>query len=105
MSFRRRLALWIYPEFSTVVSPEIGMEPTHLITLSTLYAAHIGRGLHTVAARVGVHSRAFTNLRDGVGCHVNTFKRAMDWFDQNWPADLEWPKSIPRPAKQKKEAA
>jgi hypothetical protein len=81
------------------------MEPKHLSELAGLYADHIGRGLFTVAARVGVHSRTFTQLRDGKGCHVGTYHQALTWFAANWPTDLEWPRHIPRPPKAKKEAA
>lgn len=81
-----------------------GMEPKHLATIAETYAKHIGRGLYTVANRAGVHSRTFTQLRDGRGCHVDTYRRAMDWFAGNWPADLEWPRDIPRPPKAKKGA-
>jgi len=81
------------------------MDTKHLTDLADLYAAHIGRGLFTVAARVGVHNKAFTNLKAGVGCHIDTYRKAMDWFAGNWPADLEWPRHIPRPPKPKKEAA
>lgn len=81
------------------------MEPKHLSTLAGIYARHIDRSLFTVAARVGVHNKAFVHQRDGLGCHVDTYRRAMDWFSTNWPADLEWPPQVPRPAKSKKEAA
>lgn len=81
------------------------MQSTDLITLAEAYAAHVGRGPYTVAARVGVHSRFFTRLKDGHGCHIDTFQKVFDWFNDNWPGDLEWPRQIPRPAKSKREAA
>ena len=32
--------------------------------------------------------------------------RAIQWFSDNWPSDLEWPAEIPRPEPQEpKEAA
>jgi hypothetical protein len=81
------------------------METKHLSDLAQIYATHIGRGLYTVAARVGVHNKVFTKLRDGHGCHIDTYRHVMAWFDTNWPGDLEWPRHIPRPRKSKKEAA
>lgn len=80
------------------------MEQKHLSELADLYAAHIGRGLHTIAARVGVHNRFFLRLKDGRGCHIDTFDQVTRWFVANWPADLEWPRDIPRPAKRKEAA-
>ncbi|MEP4986287.1 MAG: hypothetical protein ABJV68_01095 [Paracoccaceae bacterium] len=46
----------------------------------------------------------FERLRGGKGCTIQTAQRAMVWFSENWPADLEWPADIPRPRK-KKDAA
>ena len=116
-NLRRRLALWLCPDLRPSVSPAVvefvnlavaevaAMETKHLSDLAELYATHIGRSLYTVASRVGVHNKAFTKLRDGLGCHVETYRHAMAWFAVNWPADLEWPHHIPRPSKSKKEAA
>jgi len=81
------------------------MQNSDLFTLAEAYTAHIGRGLYTLADRVGVHSRFFNRLQAGHGCHVDTFRHVMTWFDANWPGDLEWPRQVPRPRKSKKEAA
>lgn len=70
----------------------------HLTQLATLYGHHIGRSLMTVAKRVGVHNKTFVLLRQGRGCHFDTFVQAMGWFDANWPGDLEWPADVPRPS-------
>jgi hypothetical protein len=81
------------------------MDPKYLSDLADAYAAYLGRGLFTIAGRVGVHGKFFVRLKDGHGCHIGTFLKVQRWFDANWPADLEWPRHIPRPAKQKREAA
>lgn len=81
------------------------MDTKHLSDLAELYATHVGRGLHTLASRIGVHNKVFFRLREGHGCHIDTYRLISDWFATNWPADLEWPRHIPRPAKSKKEAA
>lgn len=81
------------------------MDTTHLLTLAQMYAAHIGRGLFTVANRVGVHSRFFTRMVQDGECRVSSYKQVLGWFDENWPADLEWPSSVERPSNKKKEAA
>lgn len=73
-----------------------GVQYEHLTQLANLYAHHVGRSLMTVAKRVGVHNKTFVLLKQGRGCHFDTFTRAVDWFDANWPADLEWPDDVPR---------
>jgi hypothetical protein len=72
------------------------MENEWPLTLGSIYAAHIGRSLYTVAARIGVHPKLFERLQDGKGCHVDTYTETLRWFDENWPADLTWPEAVPR---------
>jgi len=81
------------------------METNHLITLATALAAHKGRSATTVAGWCGVHKRLFTRLSEGNGCRVDTYNKALSSFSELWPADLEWPRDIPRPPKSKKEKA
>jgi hypothetical protein len=81
------------------------MDTQHLLKLAETYAAHIGRGLYTLANKVGVHSRFFTRLAEKGECRPSAYRHALDWFDANWPADLEWPRDIPRPSKAKKKEA
>jgi hypothetical protein len=72
------------------------MENEWPLILGSAYAAHIDRSLYTVAARIGVHPKLFERLRDGKGCHVDTYTEVLRWFDLHWPADLEWPEAVPR---------
>jgi len=81
------------------------METTHLITLAQTLATHAGRTPRTVAGWCGVHSRLFDRLAAGRGCRVDTYNKALLAFGALWPADLEWPRDIPRPPKSKKEKA
>lgn len=74
------------------------MDYAHLTTLATLLGAHQKRSDMTVAKWCGVHSRLFRRLKAGDGCRVDTFNSALQAFSNNWPADLEWPRAIPRPA-------
>lgn len=75
------------------------MDPKHLLTLGDLYCLHTKRGLYTLAAKVGVHSRFFTNIREGGGCRISAYGPVLDWFDANWPADLQWPRDVERPSR------
>lgn len=81
------------------------MDFEHLNKLAQVYSAHEGRSLITTAKRVGLHSRVFTRLKNGLGCNVQTFNAAMKWFAESWPEDLEWPENIPRPKIDKEKAA
>ncbi|MCB1345340.1 MAG: hypothetical protein H6900_09945 [Rhodobacter sp.] len=81
------------------------METNHLTTLAAVLAAHVGRSEATIAKWCGVHTRLFRRLSEGKGCRVDTYNDALRAFSDRWPADLEWPRDIPRPPKGKKEAA
>lgn len=81
------------------------MEKAHLITLASIFAAHVGRSDVTVAKWCGLHTRLFSRLRKGEGCRVDTYNAALEAFSARWPDDLEWPRHIPRHPKAKKEAA
>ncbi len=78
------------------------METHHLTTLAANLAAHMGRSETTVAGWCGVHNRLFTRLSAGNGCRVDTYNKALSSFSELWPADLEWPRDIPRPDPRKK---
>jgi hypothetical protein len=75
-----------------------GMTTEALLSLAETYAAHVNRGLYTLADRVGVHSRFFVHLKEGRGCHSGSMDLAIKWFDANWPADLAWPAAVVRPS-------
>jgi hypothetical protein len=81
------------------------MEYSHLITLVERYCAHVGRREATISNQIAGHARLFLRLREGFGCTVVTFKKALAWFDANWPEDLAWPSDIPRPSTKKEDAA
>lgn len=81
------------------------MDTKSLLLLGQLMAQHLDRSMATIAKRAGVHARLFARLEAGNGCHSDTLSFMTSWFSDNWPADLEWPRQIPRPPKSKKEAA
>ena len=79
---------------------------TALITLADTLAGHLGVTHFAISMRALRKGDFFKQMKDqGADCRTQTAVRVLDWFDQAWPADLEWPKSIPRPTKHKKEAA
>lgn len=77
-----------------------------LITLAEVLAAHQGVTHFAISMRALGKGDFFKNLKEhDRDCRTRTVGRLMEWFDQHWPADLEWPRHIPRPVKHKKEAA
>lgn len=83
------------------------MDQKHaLITLSERLAAHQGVTHFAISMRALGKGDFFKKLsQPGAGCHIRTAERLLRWFSENWPADLEWPRDVPRPAIQKKEKA
>lgn len=76
-----------------------------LITLAETLASHQGVTHFAISMRAMGKGDFFKKLIAGGDCRTATAARVMTWCDQNWPADLEWPRHIPRPSKSKKEAA
>jgi hypothetical protein len=74
------------------------MNPETIRTLADLYAGHTGLTLSTVATYAIQNSRFFDRLEQGGSCTFKTAGRMVNWFSDNWPADLEWPRGIARPA-------
>ena len=77
----------------------------HLLDLAAAYGAHLGVTHWRVSFLVRGNGQFFKGLQDGRSCTLKTAAAVMQWFSDNWPADLEWPRQIPRPPKSKKEAA
>lgn len=71
----------------------------HLVNLAKLMAGHIDRSEATIANRAlgAGNSKFFQRLRDGRGCLAHKYEQVFVWLGQNWPEDLEWPVTIPRP--------
>ncbi|MCW1934090.1 hypothetical protein [Pararhodobacter zhoushanensis] len=75
---------------------------TALITLATTMAVHHGVTHYAISMRALAKGDFFSKLIAGGDCRTATAGRLMAWFDENWPADLEWPCDIPRPQPRKK---
>jgi hypothetical protein len=77
----------------------------HLIQLAETLATHGGVTHFAISMRALGKGDFFKNLKEGRDCRTATANKVLQWFSDNWPADLEWPRAIARPAKTKKEAA
>lgn len=81
------------------------MNTQSLLSLAELYASHRGLKLSTVATYAAKDGKFFKSLGDGAGCTLSKASRVVDFFDQHWPNDLEWPKGVARPSVGKRKAA
>jgi len=81
------------------------MKYNDIITLAETLADFLGRSEATISNKCVGHARLFSRLRNGNGCNVNTFNLVVEWFADNWPEDLAWPKGITRPNQSKKKVA
>ena len=73
------------------------MQRSHLITLVDAYRTRVNRSEATISGWAVGHARLFSRIREGHGFTDTTYNRALQWFSDNWPADLVWPDDIPRP--------
>lgn len=71
-----------------------------LIQVATIYAQAAGLASGSASRRVFKDGKTLPRLMAGGDVTTGTFESAMAWFAANWPADLDWPSDIPRPAPQ-----
>ncbi len=79
----------------------------HLISLAEALAAHQGVTHYAISMRALGKGDFFKKMIElGYDCRTRTAERLMQWFSDNWPdQELAWPRDIPRPTPNKKEAA
>lgn len=68
-----------------------------LTTLAETMAAHQGVTHYAISMRALGKGDFFKKLMAGGDCRTVTAARVLDWFANNWPTDLEWPRAVPRP--------
>lgn len=69
----------------------------------TLFAEQRGIALSTLSRLVGSPSMA-ARLAEG-RVTIATAHRVTQWLSDHWPADLDWPSDIPRPAPRSEDEA
>ncbi len=79
-------------------------ETENLMTLGRLYSANKKQSLRTLATKAANGGAFFDRLAKGKTITVRKYYNLIQWFSDNWPADLDWPKDIERP-EPRKEAA
>lgn len=74
------------------------MDTKTLLHLAEAYCAHTNLKLSTVSTYASGDGKKFKYWQHAGGCTLKTAARVLAWFDENWPADLTWPKHIARPS-------
>lgn len=80
------------------------METQGLLQLAKLLSEHRKLKLSTLGVYSVNDGTFFARIGAGSTCTLRTAAKVCGWFDANWPADLEWPKAIPRPSTEKRAA-
>ena len=65
-----------------------------LIELGQQYMAGTGTSRTKLSILAAGHNRLFERIFAGYDCRTQAAERASDWFDRNWPADVDWPKAV-----------
>ena len=69
----------------------------NLIRLCDLYASKRGVTHWRVSRLAHGDGQFFKRQKDNKGLTLRVAAKVLQWFSDNWPADLEWPADIPRP--------
>jgi hypothetical protein len=105
-SLRRTMALWLCPElaFDNMAAVRsdsvltVGGHKRHMLTLAASLGAHENLTHWAISMRFCRKGDFFDGLLRGGDCRTETYERVMLFFAGNWPADLQWPTDVPRPA-------
>jgi hypothetical protein len=80
-----------------------------LVTLARAYASVKGRGdglaLSGISTKIFNDGKTLDRIANGGDLVTGNYERALQWFSDNWPDELDWPASIARPSASPKEAA
>jgi hypothetical protein len=69
-----------------------------LVALCDLFAESTGRSVSTVSRYATGSGETIARLRRGHTITTRRAERAFRFLSANWPAVVEWPVDIPRPA-------
>ena len=75
-----------------------GMDTSYILRLSETYCAEKSTSESRVSTLIFNQGMRIKRFRNGGGLTVASYNKAIQWFSDHWPLDLEWPHNIPRPA-------
>lgn len=70
----------------------------NLLALARAFASATGRSVSTVSRIATGSGMTFHRLANGKGITTRRAAKACEWFSDHWPADLDWPAGVSRPA-------
>ena len=68
-----------------------------LLSIASTYEGATGLSASRVSTIVFNDGKILDRLRTGADITVGRAERAIQWFSDNWPAELTWPQGVPRP--------
>lgn len=77
---------------------------SHLLAVADAYCAATGLSLARVSTLVHNDGKRLRRMREGAGCKMDTFVKAMQWFSDRWPAGTKWPTGVARPTRKPRAA-
>ncbi len=80
------------------------MTTDSLLRLIELYASARGLTVSTVSTYATAHGDTHARLARGHDITTRRAARVVQWFSDHWPAGVDWPPDIDRPAPQKEAA-
>ena len=81
------------------------MNSEQIQKLAETYSRHTGLKASTLGVYAVNDGKFFVRLQGGYDCRTKTARKVAEWFSTNWPQDLAWPESVPRPSTKKEDAA
>ncbi|MGK8234011.1 hypothetical protein ACLGGT_07485 [Roseovarius sp. MS2] len=81
------------------------MNSEQIQALASSYSSHTGLKVSTLGVYAVNDGKFFLRLIGGYDCRTKTAQKVAEWFSDNWPTDLEWPRDIPRPSAKQEDAA
>ena len=75
-----------------------GMNVESIMTLCEVYAAERKLTLSTVSTYAAAAGDFYARLQRGHDLTTRRAARVAQWFSDNWPDGVDWPRGIPRPA-------
>jgi len=71
--------------------------PHEIRRLADVYSGAKNQKLSRISTQACGNWATLGRLADGKAMRSDTLERASRWFDANWPSDVPWPLSTPRP--------
>ena len=74
------------------------MLKAQLLHVADAYARAVGLSRSRISTIVLNRGATLDAIASGsADVTTGTFEKAMDWFSENWPANVEWPGEVARP--------